>query len=112
MKKNRGSDFFWQWLTADALLSNGPCELLYAYEVVTATSLDTHLYHGHDIGGEKISTLGITIVTTAGAEVAIPPAEFRPPVPVYCPNGLYIDYGTDVTGVFVMWRELGHGAGG
>jgi hypothetical protein len=99
-------EYSWAWVTADRLLSHGPCELIYAYEVVTATSLDTHIYNGQNTSGEKVATLGITVVAGTDTIVAIPPAEFRPPVPVYCRLGLYIDKGTDVTGIFVMWREL------
>lgn len=101
-----------KWVTADELLSHGPCELLYAYAIVTASSVDTHIYNGEDTSGEKVATLGITVYGTGTDKHVIPPVEFRPPVPVYCRQGLYVDIGTSVTGVFIMWRELGHEARG
>lgn len=112
MYPHESKEYSWAWVIVDQLLSHGPCELLYAYAVVSANSLDTHLYNGENTSGQKVATLGITVITTANGTGSIPPAEFRPSVPVYCRMGLYIDIGTSVTGVFVQWRELGNKAGG
>lgn len=89
----------WAWVTADQLLSHGPCELLFAYLVVSAGSTDTHLYDGEGALGDKIVTLESAAVTGQ---------PFKPPEPIYCRRGLYVDVGTNVTGILVQWRELGH----
>jgi len=94
-------EYSWKWVTADELLSHGACELLFAYLVVSAASTDSYLYHGHN-------TTGVVIVNLKAATVRGIP--FTPKVPVYCPRGLYVDVGTSVTGIFVQWRELAHGA--
>ena len=89
--------YSWAWVTADRLLSTGPCELLFAYLVVSAASTDTHLYDGANTSGDKIVTL------EAAAATGHP---FKPKEPLYCRRGLYVDIGTNVTGVLVQWREL------
>lgn len=93
-------EYSWAWVTADRVLSTGPCELVSAHLVVSAASTDTHLYDGKDTRGDKIVTL------EAAAATGHP---FKPRVPVYCRRGLYVDVGTNVTGVFVQWRELPRG---
>lgn len=87
----------WRWVNVDSLLHVGECELLYAYLVVSAASTDTHLYDGTNTTGDKIATLESAVVTGH---------EFRPPAPIYCNKGLFVDVGSNVTGVFVMWRGL------
>ena len=93
----------WAWVTADRLLSHGPCELLYAHLVVSAADAVSYLYDGENTGGDKIVTL---------ESAAITGLNFNPPKPIYCRRGLYVDKGTNVTGIFVQWRELGHKEGG
>lgn len=90
-------EYSWAWITADRLLSRGPCELIAAYLVVSAASTDTHLYDGENTSGDKIVTLESAAVTGH---------PFKPPVPIYCRRGLFADIGTNVTGLFVQWREL------
>lgn len=93
-------DYSWRWVTEDSLLSTGPCELTYAYLVVSAASTDTHLHNGVDTNGGKIATLETAAITGH---------PFKPKEPIYCHHGLYLDVGTNVTGVFVQWRELPRG---
>lgn len=90
-------EYSWAWVTSDQLLSHGPCDLISAYLVVSAASTDTHLYDGENTRGSKIATLESAAVTGH---------HFKPPVPIYCRRGLYLDVGTNVTGVLVQWREL------
>jgi hypothetical protein len=93
----------WKWVTADELLSNGPCELVYAQAVSDGGKIqDTWLYNGHSTSGEKImnfqkGTQGNIILS--------------PKVPIYCRLGLYVDVGSSTEGVLVQWRGLGHKAG-
>jgi len=95
--------YSWAWVAADQLLSHGPCELISAYLVVSAASTDTHLYDGDNTRGDKIATLESAVATGH---------PFKPPVPVYCRRGLYVDIGSNVTGLFIQWRELEKAGGG
>lgn len=90
-------EYSWAWVTADRLLSHGPCELVCAYLVPSAATTDTVLYNGEN-------TSGVAIITLKAATIRIMP--FNPKEPVYCEHGLYVDVGTSVSGVFVQWREL------
>lgn len=86
-----------QWVTADALLAEKECELLFAYLVPSAANADVTLYDGENTTGSLIATL---------KEAAVSGHEFNPPAPIYCHKGLYVDVGSNVTGVLVMWRLL------
>jgi len=99
-------EYSWKFISADELLSRGPCELLYAYAIVSGTSVNTHIYNGNNVNGDKVTTLGITVVSNSPINSVIPPAVFRPLVPIYCEKGLYVDVGSNVIGVFVQWREV------
>jgi len=87
----------WEWVTSDRVLAIGPCELIYAHLVVSAASADTHLYDGKSAAGKKIVTLVSAVATGMN---------FAPPEPIKCEQGLYVDFGTNVTGVLVQWRPL------
>ena len=86
-----------QWVTADALLAEKECELVYAYLAPSAASADVSLYDGENTSEDLIATLKSAVITGH---------EFRPPVPINCRKGLYVDVGSNVTGVLVMWRVL------
>ena len=86
-----------QWVTASALLAEKECELLFAYLVPSAANASVTLYDGENTTGDLIATL---------KEAAVSGHEFTPPVPIYCRKGLYVDVGSNVTGVLVMWRLL------
>lgn len=103
MDKGESKDYSWAWVTADRLLSHGPCELVYACLVPSGATTDSIIYNGE-------STSGKGIITLKAATVRIMP--FSPKMPVYCDRGLYVDVGTSVTGIFVQWRELRHKRGG
>lgn len=91
-------EYSWKWVTADELLSHGPCELLYARTMTALAEANTFLYDGEN-------TLGTPIVEF---ESGIAQGHtFSPKAPVYCRKGLYVDIGTNTIGVFVQWRELG-----
>ncbi len=92
----------WKWVTADQLLSHGPCELIYARSMTATAESNTFLYDGENTDGTPIVEFEGGV--NDGHNLA-------PPVPVYCRKGLYVDIGTATIGVFVMWRELGHKAG-
>lgn len=87
----------WVWATVDQVLSVKRCELIYANLNVSAASTDSSLYDGQNTSGKLIVTLESAVVTNL---------PFAPPEPVYCPKGLFVDVGTNVTGIFVQWREL------
>lgn len=90
-------EYSWAWVTADRKLTDLECELLYAYLVPSGATTDSVLYNGIDNSGEPIVTLKSAVVTGH---------PFKPPVSIYCRKGLYVDVGTSVTGIFVMWRNL------
>lgn len=99
---DNSKEYSWEWVTADMLLSHGPCELLYANLVPSGATTDSVLYDGESASGKHI-------VTLKAATVRCMP--FAPKVPIYCRRGLYVDVGTSVTGIFVQWRELAHKEG-
>lgn len=87
----------WAFVTADRKLTDTECELIAAYIVPSGATTDTSIYNGVDTNGQKIITL-------VAAAVTLEP--FIPPKPIYCRRGLYVDIGTNTTGVFVLWRNL------
>lgn len=90
-------DYSWAWVTSDQVLAHGPCELLWAYLVVSAASTDSYLYDGESSAEKLVTALEAAAATGHS---------FKPPVPVYCHKGLFVDVGTNVTGILVMWRNL------
>jgi len=90
-------NYSWEYVIADKCLTESECELVYACLVPSAATTDSALYNGRSTSGKKIIDLKDAVVANG---------EFNPSVPVYCPNGLYVDVGTSVTGIFVMWRNL------
>lgn len=89
--------YSWAWVTADRLLSHGPCELLYVYVAADGqTAGKAIIYNGENILGAEIAQIEAPV--TSGKS-------FRPAEPAYCREGLFVDYGTGA-GVFVQWREL------
>jgi hypothetical protein len=85
-----------KFFTADAKISTKPCWLHYAQIVPAGAVTDTSMYDGHNTNGELIFTLNSAVAT-------IQP--FRPAKPVYCKKGLYLDIGSNTTGVFIQWEE-------
>lgn len=92
-------EYSWKWVTADELLSHGPCELLYAKFIPSSAATATATIHNGS------STSGQTVVAWRTAQSK--QADFTPLEPVYCRQGLYVDGIANVKGVFVQWRELG-----
>jgi hypothetical protein len=85
----------WAYVTADRLLAAKPCWLHFAYLVVSASTTDSALYDGTDTGGAKIVDLKSAVVTNH---------EFSPPKPLFCQKGLYVDVGSNVSGIFVLYE--------
>jgi len=94
-------EYSWKWVTADELLSQGACELLCACAYSSGNAIEnTALYDGENATGTLIVNFN------SGLKGRVP---LSPKVPIYCRNGLYVDIGENTEGVFVQWRELGHG---
>ena len=93
----KSKEYSWAWVTADRVLSLGPCELLYAYLAPSGATTDSIIYAGQSTKGDPIVTLKAAAITGH---------KFTPKVPVYCDKGLYVDVGTSVSGIFVQWRDL------
>lgn len=90
-------EYSWAYVTADRLLQQGPCELLYAYLVPSGASTVNYIRNGVDANGDLIVCLESAVVTGH---------PFKPPKPIYCDKGLWVDVGTNTTGIFVQWRNL------
>jgi hypothetical protein len=89
--------FSWAWVTGDRQLTDRPAELVYANLVVSAASTDSAIYNGADANGDLIIALESAAVTNKA---------FSPRVPIYCNKGIFVDVGTNVTGILVIWRNL------
>lgn len=90
-------EYSWKYVTADELLSKGPCELIYA-KLTPATDVGSAIfYDGENATGKKILELATSQLYNC---------EVAPCVPIYCRRGLYIGTVTTVDGILVMWREL------
>lgn len=96
-------EYSWAWVTADRLLSHGPCELLCAIIFPAGTgTCNVILYDGENATGEEI--LNYSSPTDE-------PVPFSPPKPIYCRRGLYVGGTALLDGIFVQWRELGQKGG-
>jgi len=85
----------WKWVTVDTVLSNRPCWLYYAKLVPSAASGSATIYNG------KSAAEGVIVkIQDLLAEEGV----FAPPQPVWCDKGLFVDVGSNVTGVFVQWQ--------
>jgi hypothetical protein len=87
----------WMRVTVDMVLCEKECELLFAYLVPSAANASVILYDGENTTGRKIVNL---------KSAAITGHPFKPPVPIYCSKGLFVDVGLNVSSVLVMWRGL------
>ncbi len=96
-------EYSWKWVTADLLLSHGPCEFLYCRLTPTTDTSSAILYDG-----ESATGIEILKIATSG----LVNSECKPPVPIYCRRGLYVGSLTTANGILVIWRELGHKEGG
>ena len=90
-------DYSWRWITGDALISHGPCELVFAHLVVGSANNYAFFYDGESTSGDPIVKLQAQQRTGR---------QFNPKVPIYCAKGLYVDLSDNVDGVLVQWREL------
>ncbi len=90
-------DISWAWVTADRALSKQKCELIYAHVANTGATTDSVIYDGVDANGKKIVQLYNAAATGLN---------FNPPLPVFCENGLFVDVGSNITGILVQWRNL------
>lgn len=111
MYPHESKEYSWAWVTADQLLSHGPCDLLYANMRPSAENDIVTLYDGENTSGGIVAILQGAYDYGAAVQKG-QSVSFSPPVPVYCRMGLYVDLGATATRVFVQWRELGHKAGG
>lgn len=90
-------EYSWAWVTADMKLTDQTAELVSAHLVVSAASTDSAIYNGADTSGQKILPMASQSVTNL---------PFNPPVPIFCEKGIFVDVGTNVTGILVQWRNL------
>lgn len=92
-------EYSWNWVTADQLISHGPAELLYAKLIPSAAATSTAtIYDGENTSGDIV----VAFRTAQSRQ-----ADLKPPKPVYCRRGIFVDAIANVKGVFVQWRQLG-----
>ncbi len=88
-------EYAWRFVTEDSVLSTKECDLHYASLEPSAAAADVTLYDGIDTTGVKVVALQASTKTNL---------EFRPRKSIYCRRGLYVDVGSNVTGVLVQFR--------
>ncbi|RLI42035.1 hypothetical protein DRO69_10875 [Candidatus Bathyarchaeota archaeon] len=88
----------WKWCVNDQLISPGPVFLLAAMLVAdSGGTAEAALYNGHNTTGQ------VALVLRAPANN---PAPITPIYPIYLDKGLYLDVGSNVRGVLVIfWQE-------
>ena len=94
----KSKEYSWKWITASGLLSHGACELVFAHCLADGAHSGVYLYDGENTTGD------IIVQFQSGVKEGTP---FSPRVPVYCRRGLYAVIASNVTGMFIQWRELG-----
>jgi hypothetical protein len=85
------------WFTQDQAAELNHCELLGV--LVTADSGARADATGRN-GATADSPVELTISTPEGGSLS-----YQPAAPVYMPNGIYIDVGSNVTGVWMQWER-------
>lgn len=90
----------WENVSADTVISTGPCLLTGVTLLVSTTGGEVTLYDGADaLAGRKIARFeGIADQST--------PIQFSPPL--LCQQGLYVDVGSNVTEVLIAFVALKH----
>jgi len=82
----------------DRLISTEPCLLHGAVILCSSAGGDATIYDGHDASSGK------SILPLKGAANESNPV--FPPKPIFCARGLYVDVGSSVTSVTVIWEPL------
>ena len=86
------------WITADQQVVSGPLRLLAVTLVATsAGAADCTLYHGRGTDGVKLAVLRTGASTSRNLPL---------PRGVDLDQGLYVDVGSNVEGVVVVWEPL------
>lgn len=96
--KVESKEYSWKWVTADELLSHGPCEFLYCKLTIDNQTGSAILYDGENALGTQILKL---------ASAGNYNCECLPAKPIYCRFGLYVGSLTTAE-ILVQWRELEH----
>jgi len=91
----------WTRLTADGVVTAQPVLLHGLVLLVSTTGGDVTLYNGQDAGSGRVVGRFEAI---ADQSTSIP---FYPPL--RCENGLYVDVGSNVTELLVLWERIAIG---
>ena len=86
-------------VSADRLISTEPCLLHGAVILASALGGDATIYDGHD------ATTGKSVLPLKGAANISNPIMF--PEPVFLARGLFVDVGSSITSVAIIWEPLG-----
>lgn len=90
-------EWSWEFVTADKVVAEGPCEINRLHLVPSGASTGTAVYDGASTEGTKI--IGLVAATRTTHHTPFVP-------PIYCGQGIYIDIGTNVEGVLIQYRRL------
>lgn len=85
------------YLTADALISKGPVILLATILLVSTTGGDVTIYDGQD------ATNGKKVNVHEGTANECNSVQYGPGVLLR--SGLFVDVGSNVTGICVVWKR-------
>lgn len=86
----------WERRTKDGFVTPGPVNLTEIVLLASSAGGDASLYDGRDSGS------GDLIGTFKGAANVSLPIPFDPPI--HCANGIYLDVGTSITEVLILWE--------
>ena len=87
------------WVTQDGLVAEGPLRLRSVTLVATtAGAADVTLYHGRGTDGRVLAVMRTGASTSRNLPLS---------GGVELPQGLYVDVGSNVEGVAVVWEPLG-----
>jgi len=92
-------EYSWNWITADTILTQSECELVYVSFVVGAANNTLKLYNGVNSSSDPIMEIHSASRTNV---------EVRPAKPIFCSKGLFADFSSNVVGAFIQWKNLGH----
>jgi hypothetical protein len=95
-------EVLWEWVTADKIVQKGPCFFCGADLSPSAAAATVTIYDGQDTGGKVIDIL-VTAVKSNW--------QLQPPGKLRCNQGIYVDVGSNVSGVLVFYQLITGGGG-
>lgn len=97
MNELLSKEYSWQYITADTVLCQDPCELVALVSFPSDAGNEIDIYNGESTSAELVCKITSEVKRTV---------HITPPIHVYCSSGLYIVLKTNITGAFVQWRRV------